>query len=141
MWCNSKLSPHIEILGDIRDAINDIERCLSAGHDVFVADRMREDAVIRKLEIIGEAVKHLFDDRQRGRPAHNQVQGFQAITYESGGLEDDRVRRIVCDILDGGERAFREQARRLRVRYSARSRGARPFRLGRRCRLERASAS
>ena len=51
---------------------------------------MREDAVIRKLEILGEAVKHLFDDRQRGGPAHNQVQGFQAITYESGGLEDDR---------------------------------------------------
>ena len=51
-------------LGDIRDAINDIERCPSAGHDVFVAERMREDAVIRELEVLGEAVKHLFDDRK-----------------------------------------------------------------------------
>ena len=76
-------------LGDIRDAINDIERCLSAGHDVFVAERMREDAVIRKLEIIGEAAKHLFDDRQRGRPA---------VERALFGLEDDvglRERRPV----------------------------------------------
>jgi energy-coupling factor transporter ATP-binding protein EcfA2 len=37
------------------------------------------------------------------------------ITYESGGLEDPRIREAVCAILEGGERAFRERARRLRV--------------------------
>jgi hypothetical protein len=38
------------------------------------------------------------------------------ITYTSGGLEDAAIRRSVCDILEGGERAFKERARRLRVR-------------------------
>lgn len=38
------------------------------------------------------------------------------ITYESGGLENGDIRKAVCDILEGGEHAFRERARRLRVR-------------------------
>ena len=37
------------------------------------------------------------------------------ITYESGGLENPRIRQHVCDILEGGERAFKERAKRLRV--------------------------
>lgn len=42
--------------------------------------------------------------------------GLPAITYVSGGLEDIEIRNTVCDILEGGEKAFRERARRLRVR-------------------------
>lgn len=42
--------------------------------------------------------------------------GLPAITYTAGGLEDAVVRTSVCDILEGGEPAFRERARRLRVR-------------------------
>lgn len=38
------------------------------------------------------------------------------ITYTSGGLEEAPIRKLVCDILEGGESAFRERARRLRVR-------------------------
>lgn len=38
------------------------------------------------------------------------------ITYRSGGLEDADMRKHVCDILEGGEAAFKERARRLRVR-------------------------
>lgn len=38
------------------------------------------------------------------------------ITYRSGGLENAAIRKAVCDILEGGERAFKERARRLRVR-------------------------
>jgi hypothetical protein len=37
------------------------------------------------------------------------------ITYQSGGLENPVIRRLVCEILEGGEAAFRERARRLRV--------------------------
>ena len=39
-------------LGHIRDAVNDIEEYASAGRDAFMAERMRQDAVIRKLEIM-----------------------------------------------------------------------------------------
>lgn len=38
------------------------------------------------------------------------------ITYTSGGLENADIRKAVCDILEGGVEAFRERARRLRVR-------------------------
>ncbi len=38
------------------------------------------------------------------------------ITYRSGGLESADIRKAVCDILEGGEGAFQERARRLRVR-------------------------
>jgi energy-coupling factor transporter ATP-binding protein EcfA2 len=37
------------------------------------------------------------------------------ITYESGSLENAFVRQRVCEILEGGERAFKERAKRLRV--------------------------
>jgi hypothetical protein len=42
--------------------------------------------------------------------------GLPPITYLGGGLEDGAIRKAVCDILEGGEVAFRERARRLRVR-------------------------
>jgi hypothetical protein len=35
--------------------------------------------------------------------------------YHSGGLENGSIRADVCDILEGGEEAFRERAKRLRV--------------------------
>jgi AAA domain, putative AbiEii toxin, Type IV TA system len=38
------------------------------------------------------------------------------ISYRSGGLESSEIRKAVCDILEGGEGAFQERARRLRVR-------------------------
>ncbi len=42
--------------------------------------------------------------------------GLPPITYAAGGLESAEIRKAVCDILEGGEVAFRERARRLRVR-------------------------
>jgi len=42
--------------------------------------------------------------------------GLPSFTYTAAGLEDAEIRKVVCDILEGGEKAFRERARRLRVR-------------------------
>ena len=55
-------------LGHIREAINDLEAYTSAGRDAFMGERMRQDAVIRKLEIIGEAVKQLSATTKERRP-------------------------------------------------------------------------
>lgn len=44
--------------------------------------------------------------------------GLPPITYVAGGLEDEDIRETVCRILEGGADAFRERARRLRVRLS-----------------------
>ena len=38
------------------------------------------------------------------------------ITYVAGGLDDANIRQAVCQTLEGGERAFIERARRLRVK-------------------------
>jgi Ribonuclease HepT-like len=54
-------------LGHIRDAIRDIRDYASVGEGVFLTDRMRQDAIIRKLEIIGEAVKQLSDETKASR--------------------------------------------------------------------------
>jgi putative AbiEii toxin of type IV toxin-antitoxin system len=49
--------------------------------------------------------------------AENHTRGeLPQITYLSGGLENSEIRKSVCDILEGGEVAFKERARRLRVR-------------------------
>jgi uncharacterized protein with HEPN domain len=47
-------------LGDILDAIRQIEICLEGiPYESFREDRMRRDAVVRQLEIIGEACRGL----------------------------------------------------------------------------------
>ena len=43
------------------------------------------------------------------------VAGLPPITYRSGGLDEASIRKIVCDTLEGGELAFRDRARRLRI--------------------------
>lgn len=46
---------------------------------------------------------------------HHQSGSLPPITYTSGGLESAAIRNAVCEILEGGEPAFKERARRLRV--------------------------
>lgn len=46
-------------LNHILEAIEDIEHYTASGYEAFVRERMQQDAVIRKLEVIGEAVKQL----------------------------------------------------------------------------------
>jgi len=41
--------------------------------------------------------------------------GLPTILYESGSLENSSIRHAVCDILEGGERAFLERERRYRL--------------------------
>jgi ABC-type uncharacterized transport system ATPase subunit len=41
--------------------------------------------------------------------------GLPPITYRSGGLDEKTIRKTVCDILEGGEHAFTDRARRLRI--------------------------
>lgn len=38
------------------------------------------------------------------------------LSYQSGGLEDESVRAAVCEVLEGGAEAFKQRARRLRIK-------------------------
>jgi uncharacterized protein with HEPN domain len=55
-------------LAHIREAISDIREYVAPGRETFMTDRLRQDAVLRKLEIIGEAAKKLSDDTRQRRP-------------------------------------------------------------------------
>jgi len=45
----------------------------------------------------------------------NAGSGLPTISYRAGGLDEVETRTAVCKILEGGETAFRERARRLRI--------------------------
>ena len=55
-------------LQHIRDAIEDISTYCATGHDSFVGDRMRQDATLRKLAVLGQAVKNLSDQTKSLEP-------------------------------------------------------------------------
>jgi len=54
-------------LHHIIEAIEDIEKYTASGHAAFMCERMQQDAVIRKLEVIGEAVKQLSPTAKAAR--------------------------------------------------------------------------
>jgi hypothetical protein len=45
------------------------------------------------------------------------TEGLPPISYYGGGMEEACIRKEVCDILEGGQDAFKERARRLRVAF------------------------
>ena len=55
-------------LRHVLDAILSIESYVAEGRDVFFDDSMRQDAVVRQLEVIGEAVKQISTDLRSQRP-------------------------------------------------------------------------
>lgn len=46
-------------LGHVLEAIDAAQAFTADGHDAFMADRKTQSAVIRQIEVIGEAVKRL----------------------------------------------------------------------------------
>ncbi len=90
-------------LGHIRQAIADIRTYAAAGERAFWADRMRQDAVIRKLEVIGEAVKHLSDETRYRQPTipWKQIAGMRDhLTHAYFGVDLALVWRVVERDLD-----------------------------------------
>ncbi len=84
-------------LGHIREAIADIRTYATAGEEAFWADRMRQDAIIRKLEVIGEAVKHLSDDTRGRQPdiPWKQIAGMRDhLTHAYFGVDLALVWRV-----------------------------------------------
>lgn len=55
-------------LGHMLEAIEAAQSFTVEGHDAFMTDRKTQSAVIRQLEIIGEAVKRLSADTTAAAP-------------------------------------------------------------------------
>lgn len=55
-------------LQHILEALQDIATYCGSDHSAFLDDRMRQDATLRKLEVIGQAVKNLSEDSKSRQP-------------------------------------------------------------------------
>ena len=52
----------------IQEAVNRIRRYTEGGREGFLADSMVQDAVLRNLQVIGEATKRIPDDFRKAHP-------------------------------------------------------------------------
>ena len=80
------------------DAIERIRSYTSEGRDAFMADTRTQDAVIRNIEIIGEAVKRLSEDSRSRRPdiPWSQIAGMRdVLIHHYFGVKLETVWEVV----------------------------------------------
>ena len=91
-------------LAHILECAQKIERYTADGKDRFVSDTMVQDAVLRNLEVIGEATKRLDDAYRRAQPQipWRAVAGLRdVLIHQYEGVDLDRVWNVVVDGLPG----------------------------------------
>jgi uncharacterized protein with HEPN domain len=89
-------------LAHIRDAIQRIEAFTAGGRDQFFADVMVQDAVIRNLEVIGEAVKGLSEALRSANPdvPWKQIAGMRdVLIHHYFGVKLETVWQVVIEHL------------------------------------------
>ena len=85
-------------LRHILDAIQKIEHYVEVGHDEFLAESLRHDAVIRQIEIIGEAAKRLSPQVIGRSPdvPWRQVAGMRdVLIHHYMGVDLERVWNVI----------------------------------------------
>ena len=100
----SKRKPDV-YLEDILESVEHIQRFLDGvSEDEFYENVEKQDAVLRRLEIIGEAVKHLPDEIREDHPdiPWRQIAGMRdIIIHEYFGITLEMVWVVATeDILD-----------------------------------------
>jgi uncharacterized protein with HEPN domain len=98
-------------LRHILDAIQKIERYAEVGHDEFIAESLRHDAVIRQLEIVGEAAKRLSPQVLSRSPdvPWRQVAGMRdVLIHDYMGVDLERVWNVLQQDLPSMRRAVEE---------------------------------
>jgi uncharacterized protein with HEPN domain len=95
-------------LADILDAIDKILGYTRAGKDAFLADSRTQDAVLRNIEIIGEAVRGITAET---RAAHQEIPW-----KEMAGMRDRSIHdyfrvdvEVVWDVVSQDLPPLREQ--------------------------------
>jgi uncharacterized protein with HEPN domain len=85
-------------LQHIRDALDDIATYANAGREAFFAERMRQDATIRKLQVIGQAVKNLSDNSKSRQPhiPWKQIAGLRDKVIHSRSSQPNRAATTKC---------------------------------------------
>jgi uncharacterized protein with HEPN domain len=99
--------------GDIHDAVAKIMR-FTAGMDQtkFLSDELTRDAVLRNLEVIGEAAKHIPPDirAKHGDLDWKRIIGFRDIVAHAYfGIDDDILWNIVSVKVPELSKALKER--------------------------------
>ena len=82
----------------IRDSAERIFKYTAAGKEVFLAETMIQDAVVRNLEIIGEAVKRISEKTRNSHPdvPWKQIAGMRdKMIHEYFGVDLELIWRVV----------------------------------------------
>ena len=98
-------------LAHIRDAIQRIKSFTVGGQDQFLADAMIQDAVIRNLEVIGEAVKGLSEELRVANPdvPWRQISGMRdVLIHHYFGVKLDTVWQVVIEHLSPLDERIRQ---------------------------------
>lgn len=91
-------------LRHILDAIQSIESYVAPGRDAFMREPMRQDAVVRRLGIIGEATKQLSPEATEKRPEvpWRQVAGLRdRLIHGYASVDLETVWAVTGDDLQG----------------------------------------
>lgn len=85
-------------LSHIRDAINRIRRSAAAGLDAFLKEEEKQDAVVRNLEIIGEATKKMSQETKKKAPdiPWREIAGMRdKVVHDYAGINLNLVWEVV----------------------------------------------
>jgi uncharacterized protein with HEPN domain len=85
-------------LGHIRDAVADIAAYTAEGRAAFFASKMMRAAVVRNIEIIGEATKRLpedLKDREPGIPWKSIAGMRDVVVHDYFEIDDEIVWNVV----------------------------------------------
>lgn len=98
-------------LGHIRLAVGKVLEYAAVGEEVFHSDPRTQDAILRNLEIVGEASKRLSPEL---KAAHNDIPWRQIggmrdkLIHDYFGVDLQLVWRVVTDVLPSFERRIAE---------------------------------
>lgn len=82
----------------VRDALLSVKEYTSGGRDTFFASKLIQDAVVRNLEIVGEAVKALADETRSRAPEvpWRRIAGMRdQLIHHYFGVDFEVVWRVV----------------------------------------------
>lgn len=90
-------------LGHILEAVEKIEAYTAPGHAEFMDSTLRQDAVIRQLQVLGEAVKRLSAEAKANRPEvpWRRIAGMRdVVVHDYAGIDLEAVWEVSQEKLE-----------------------------------------